>query len=1039
MDTDPYSGLGLVFSAAGSSALPSQRHEAETPVPSKAMSSDVAFAAGRQMVSEFQVGDEVQYFREGTHNWVKTIVEARRTQNGVVTYDLTCKRAAPCDRVREAVVEYKIGEAVEYWSSSSERWIAAEMLSLKPDSKTCDLDVKLAAPLSKVRKASASENAEVSRASSSRCEPRMEEQRSSNQRESAGGTGHAAGTTKVVDGDSRGKGGYKGSGKGKGEDKGGGKGKGKGNDKGGGRSKGSGDKGGYQGGGKGKGKDKGGGKSKGNGDPDKNYRCKIYVSSLAPGTTAKSLRDIFDWYGEIVNSFILLNPDTRQSKCCGFVEFRDAACVSRALTYKMVWVEGKYIRVQRARRPRLGHQAAAQSKETPDEPDFEHLGRMLRLKRCQMSPNEADKDLADKVFNVVADVCRSTGAEVHLVGSTQRQTNISNSDVDMVCLFDRPCNMSGVVQAALRALKYSVSRRDDYFKDSDSEDEREANAESRYQHHQRPSGPLRHMKKALVPIEKLLYSHDTISHKFKDGKLLSDLVDQLRSGTVDHLSHADLELQVVLVNAPQTLRGKNRDKMFCLNNRRLWCFKKLASAGQLTDVRVCLYNYETDPPFFGSRLTTVNGGVSVDFREQSADDFVPDPLDSSDMVQNVQLCSTKGEVIHLQCDGIGVDVLVSATKTLKPPRLEEAALETKFGLRHVWAAVFLYQHNFCDELKLKSEVRDAVRIAKEWCERVAFPKWNPKCRPRGFLIELLVVYVASSLVMSSPWDIFCSWLNLCARQTLPQIKWKWTNLGDHPRVNWGNGPLVLDPCNPTNNVARQFRHWSDLRSYAAESLKKIRSAVLQASTKDAKTPRAHKADADHRESHFPQFAAHREVRGSDGVRDLPKTVCASPLEVRVVLEQLSLPLDGIQCLIQDGFDSLDWLYEHITEQDMEEAGMNKVQRRQLSKALERGGHIYEILQAEDRLPVVNCRGSTSSGVMTDLRVPRVLKTPTAAMTRQLQEKRNLEKRCGKEFKNLVEAIVCAEGCGLLASEQAVELRQLNRAANSAKHDSHAFG
>ncbi|CAE8683958.1 unnamed protein product [Polarella glacialis] len=183
---------------ASSSALPSQRNEAETPVPSKAMSSDVGLAAGRQMVSEFQVGDEVQYFSEGTHNWVKTIVEARRTQNGLVTYDLTCKKAAPCDRVREAVVEYKVGEAVEYWSSSSGRWIAAEMLSLKSDSKTCDLNVKPAAPLSKVRKASASENAEVSGAFSSRCDPKVEEQRSSNQRASAGGTGHAAGTTNNI-------------------------------------------------------------------------------------------------------------------------------------------------------------------------------------------------------------------------------------------------------------------------------------------------------------------------------------------------------------------------------------------------------------------------------------------------------------------------------------------------------------------------------------------------------------------------------------------------------------------------------------------------------------------------------------------------------------------------------------------------------------------------------------------------------------------------------------------------------------------------
>ncbi|CAK9025980.1 unnamed protein product [Durusdinium trenchii] len=101
---------------------------------------------------QFDKGVEVQYFSETRKGWIDAVVEERHDKEGAVIYDLNCKKGVPADRLRNPHVEYAVGEQVEYWSVTSQRWMPAIVEHLHAEAKTCDLSVKPGAPLSRVRK-----------------------------------------------------------------------------------------------------------------------------------------------------------------------------------------------------------------------------------------------------------------------------------------------------------------------------------------------------------------------------------------------------------------------------------------------------------------------------------------------------------------------------------------------------------------------------------------------------------------------------------------------------------------------------------------------------------------------------------------------------------------------------------------------------------------------------------------------------------------------------------------------------------------------
>eukprot|EP00930_Biecheleria_cincta_P041654 TRINITY_DN28589_c0_g1_i2.p1 TRINITY_DN28589_c0_g1~~TRINITY_DN28589_c0_g1_i2.p1 ORF type:complete len:515 (+),score=102.44 TRINITY_DN28589_c0_g1_i2:21-1565(+) len=101
----------------------------------------------------FSEGELVQYFSETKGFWVDALVEAvHRAEDGGINYDLSCKKGVPAERIQDRQLTYLVGEAVEYWSSSSHAWVPAKVEALRLETKSCDLSIKPNAMLNRVRK-----------------------------------------------------------------------------------------------------------------------------------------------------------------------------------------------------------------------------------------------------------------------------------------------------------------------------------------------------------------------------------------------------------------------------------------------------------------------------------------------------------------------------------------------------------------------------------------------------------------------------------------------------------------------------------------------------------------------------------------------------------------------------------------------------------------------------------------------------------------------------------------------------------------------
>ena len=453
-----------------------------------------------------------------------------------------------------------------------------------------------------------------------------------------------------------------------------------------------------------------------------------------------------------------------------------------------------------------------------------------------------------------------------------------------------------------------------------------------------PDPPPKPKRMTTMKASELRFASDTISDTFWDGKPLMGLVRDLGNGTVDLTSHQNMILDCVelplRVSAPldswESWRG---GKLFCLNNRRLWCIKHVSELqGRDLSVKVKIYQFSDCAGFWQSRITTVNGGTRVSIRGADGNSQLP----RGDMpdTMHIRRSKRKSEYLHLVVDGFYVDVLASSTRTLRDTELAKVLVQADFGRRNLWAAVCAAAQT--QELHYRPQQAVAVKLAKLWTWYVAFPGWDLKLRPRSFLIELIVRHVFLSFGGSlGAWQIFEKFLEFCAQKKMEPIMFGWDSYGHDPRVKWGKGPKVIDPVNPTNNVAKTFRFWAFLRTYARMSLQKIKNSQTsepQGSKSKSKWNGWESSDED----------------GTGGA--FPTLPTPNKKEVGKVLGKMGLPQAAVEKLLEQGFTSLEALCQLGQEEDFLEAGMNKVHARYLTQALKEGGWIFSKQHSESRLP-----------------------------------------------------------------------------------------
>mmetsp|Transcript_44989 Transcript_44989/g.104069 ORF Transcript_44989/g.104069 Transcript_44989/m.104069 type:complete len:412 (-) Transcript_44989:24-1259(-) len=110
-------------------------------------------ALGRAAI---RVGDQLQYWSESKARWLEAVVERVQDKHGSPLYDLNCKKGVSGHRLRHSLsiseLDFKVGDRVEYWSSSTKCWLLARVLRLRAHLGQCDLDLKLGAALGRLRR-----------------------------------------------------------------------------------------------------------------------------------------------------------------------------------------------------------------------------------------------------------------------------------------------------------------------------------------------------------------------------------------------------------------------------------------------------------------------------------------------------------------------------------------------------------------------------------------------------------------------------------------------------------------------------------------------------------------------------------------------------------------------------------------------------------------------------------------------------------------------------------------------------------------------
>ncbi|CAE8598190.1 unnamed protein product [Polarella glacialis] len=119
-----------------------------------------------------------------------------------------------------------------------------------------------------------------------------------------------------------------------------------------------------------------------------------------------------------------------------------------------------------------------------------------------------------------------------------------------------------------------------------------------------------------------------------------------------------------------------------------------------------------------------------------------------------------------------------------------------------------------------SSVKNAARLVKWWKYQV-FQVHDGTGRLSSFLIELLTLHAAQICDRDHPsvFELFEKILYLLTQWETLRIVWSWGSLLESGRLGIRDlSPLILDPENPTSNVARTVSCWSALAFVASETL-----------------------------------------------------------------------------------------------------------------------------------------------------------------------------------------------------------------------------
>ncbi|NP_988923.1 heterogeneous nuclear ribonucleoprotein A0 [Xenopus tropicalis] len=84
------------------------------------------------------------------------------------------------------------------------------------------------------------------------------------------------------------------------------------------------------------------------GDMDTTQLCKLFIGGLNVQTTEEGLRQHFETYGQLTDCVVVINPQTKRSRCFGFVTYSSAAEADAAVEASPHVVDGNNVELKRA-------------------------------------------------------------------------------------------------------------------------------------------------------------------------------------------------------------------------------------------------------------------------------------------------------------------------------------------------------------------------------------------------------------------------------------------------------------------------------------------------------------------------------------------------------------------------------------------------------------------------------------------------------------------------------------------------------------------
>ena len=149
-------------------------------------------------------------------------------------------------------------------------------------------------------------------------------------------------------------------------------------------------------------------------------RYKIFVGGLAPDIDRDELRRVFERYGEIVDTVVMMDPDTNRSSGFGFVTFDDVdgqKAVDHILQIQPVQIHGRTVEVKLASPPPMsdqlkGHEPAPDDRVRTELPPEQSQYRVF-VGGLPPEVDKAELKLIFEQFGVVIDSVVMIDAATH--------------------------------------------------------------------------------------------------------------------------------------------------------------------------------------------------------------------------------------------------------------------------------------------------------------------------------------------------------------------------------------------------------------------------------------------------------------------------------------------------------------------------------------------------------------------------------------------------------------------------------------------------